>query len=254
MNPERRPDRPLRSAVVERREQLSPQLVRLHCRSEDLVGTELPFTDHYIKIAFGDVTRTYTVRSFDSATGRMAVDFVVHGTDGLAGPWAASVEPGAQFQFRGPGGKWAPSDEHTSFVFVGDESAAPAICAALEALPAGASATVLLEIEHADATFPVPDGDAVDLRWVVRDGARPGERLAAAVRELDAPDDAAWFVHGVAEMIKDVRRLLFVERNVPRDVVSISGYWRLGLTEDSWQASKHDFVAAIEAEEQQASA
>lgn len=246
--------RPLRTAVVESREQLSPELVRLHCLSADLVGFDRPFTDHYVKLLFGEVTRTYTIRSLDPATGRFALDFVIHGTDGLAGPWAATAEPGAEFSFRGPGGAWAPFAEFTTFVLAGDESAAPAICAALERLPEGAAATVFIEVEGQGSTFDVPTGPTIDLRWVTRDGARPGDRLAAAVRGFGAPQGASWFVHGVAEMIKDLRRFLLVDNAVDRSAVSISGYWRLGMTEDAWQSSKRDFVAAIEAEEAAATA
>ena len=52
-----------------------------------------------------------------------------------------------------------------------------------------------------------------------------------------------------AEMVKDIRRYLFVDRSVPRADVSISGYWRTGMTEDGWQSFKHGFVAGMEAEE-----
>ena len=50
-------------------------------------------------------------------------------------------------------------------------------------------------------------------------------------------------------MIKDLRRFLFRDRGIPRGQVSISGYWRTGLTEDDWQASKREFMAQVEAEE-----
>jgi NADPH-dependent ferric siderophore reductase len=59
----------------------------------------------------------------------------------------------------------------------------------------------------------------------------------------------SWFVHGVAEMIKELRRFLFVDSGVPREDVSISGYWRIGMTEDQWQESKKDFNAELEAAE-----
>ena len=57
------------------------------------------------------------------------------------------------------------------------------------------------------------------------------------------------FVHGNAEMIKDLRRYLFLESGVDRANVSISGYWRTGQTEDDWQAGKRAFNEAMEAEE-----
>lgn len=232
---------------------LSPELVRLTLRSEDMVGVELPFADHYIKLRFPSeterpVTRTYTIRSADPATGTFDVDFVVHGDDGLAGPWAATAAPGSEISFGGPGGAWSPGSQR-HIVFAGDEAAAPAVCRGLEMLPEGATATAYLEVSGADAHFEVPEPDGVEVRWIHRGGAPYGQRLAEAVRAGGVPEGAGWFVHGVAEMVKDLRRFLFVENGVPRADVSISGYWRTGLTEDGWQASKHDFVAAMEADE-----
>jgi NADPH-dependent ferric siderophore reductase len=57
------------------------------------------------------------------------------------------------------------------------------------------------------------------------------------------------FVHGNAEMVKALRRFLFVDQRVDRKRVSISGYWRTGHTEDRWQATKGEFNASMEAEE-----
>ena len=73
---------------------------------------------------------------------------------------------------------------------------------------------------------------------------------SAAVRSAGIPHHrTSWFVHGVAEMIKELRRFLFVDSGVPREDVSISGYWRIGMTEDQWQESKKDFNAELEAAE-----
>lgn len=239
-----------RRAAVTATERLSQDLVRLTFDCPDLAGVELPHTDHYIKFSFPPVTRTYTVRSHDTATGAIVVDFVVHGDEGLAGPWAAAATPGDEISFFGPGGAWHPAEGVDHFVLVGDESAAPAIAAALEALPRGASATVFLEIADDAARFPMPTPTGAVIEWVARDGAAHGSALAARVRAAAVPQGRVhWFVHGVAEMVKDLRALLFVERGVPRADVSISGYWRSGMTEDGWQASKHDFVAAMEAAE-----
>ncbi len=58
------------------------------------------------------------------------------------------------------------------------------------------------------------------------------------------------FVHGEAGCVKELRRLLRVEHRVPREDLSISGYWRLGHNEDGWQASKREWNARIEAEQE----
>lgn len=251
-----RPKRPKRTATVTNVRRLTDELVRISFNSPELIGAELPHTDHYIKIVFGGqdqprpITRTYTFRRIDTETGLFDVDFVTHGAEGLAGPWAQQAEVGDTVTFLGPGGAWGPSEEYGHFVFAGDESAAPAIAAGVEKLPAGATAHVFVEIADAASTFEMPEPAGVELHWVPRNGATHGTKLSAAVRAAGIPQQrTSWFVHGVAEMIKELRRFLFVDGGVPREDVSISGYWRIGMTEDQWQESKKDFNAELEAAE-----
>lgn len=253
-------------------------MVRLFFAGDDVRGLpELTFTDHYVKLLFPPagadyrwpfdperiraerpaeqwpVTRTYTIRSFDRATGELAIDFVVHGDTGLAGPWAATVEPGESIGFHGPGGGYAPDPAAVTHLLVGDEAALPAIAAALDVLPDDASAEVFVEVADADHRIPLRETSRTRLTWVHRGSAPYGAPLAAAVRETWVPDAGAQvFVHGNAELVKDLRRFLFVDHRHDRRLVSISGYWRTGLDEDGWQSSKRVFNEQMETEEQAA--
>lgn len=261
-----------------RKEWLSPGMVRLYFGGEDLSSLpELTFTDHYVKLLFPPpgadyrwpfdpeqirseraaeewpVTRTYTIRSFDVATGELAIDFVVHGDAGLAGPWAANVEPGESIGFFGPGGAYAPDPEAPRHLLVGDEAALPAVAAALDTLPDDATADVYIEVADAEHQIPLRLTSATKLTWVHRGEHPYGAPLAAAVRADWVPEDGAQvFVHGNAELVKDLRRFLFVDHRHDRRLVSISGYWRTGFNEDGWQGSKRDFNAQMESEEQAA--
>lgn len=99
----------------------------------------------------------------------------------------------------------------------------------------------------------IPDKEGVELHWIYRDGATPGTKLSEAVRAAGRPSQkTSWFIHGVAEMIRELRRFLFVEQEVDRADASISGYWRLGMVEDEWQATKREFVESMEREEKSA--
>lgn len=247
------PPRPVYTATVVRTEPIARDMVRVILTGEDLRAIPpLTFTDHYVKLRFGDVTRTYTVRWFDREANEMAIDFVLHGTQGLAGPWAANARAGDQISFTGPGGKWAPSPDADAHLFVGDEAAIPAIAAALEALPEDAKASVFLEVASADhhQSLRVPSRAAV--MWVHRDerGLPYGEALTRAVIAAGVPEGVVEaFVHGNADMVKPLRRFLFFDAGMDRSRVSISGYWRTGLNEDGWQSSKQEFNAAMEAED-----
>jgi NADPH-dependent ferric siderophore reductase len=235
---------------------------------------DLPFTDHYVKILFPPrgagyawpfdvdalkatepaeswpVTRTYTVRSYDAERNEMAIDFVVHGDEGLAGPWAAAAEPGQRLGFFGPGGGYAPDPRADHHLLVGDEAALPAICASLDRLGPTARATVYVEIDDAAQQQEICSAPDVEVVWVHRSGRPYGDALAETVRTAGLPaGDVQAFVHGNAEMIRQLRRYLFREQDFNRARVSMSGYWRTGQTEDNWQATKREFNAELEAQD-----
>ena len=269
-----RPARPAHSGTVTATSWISPDMIRVTLAVDESAGFSyegLTETDHYVKLLFPPeeasyswpfdpaavreelprdqwpVTRTYTLRSWDEAAGTVDIDFVAHGDTGLAGPWAAAASAGDQIGFMGPGGAWHPDGD---VVYVGDEAAAPAIFAGIEAMPEDATAVAYVEIENADSRLAAPSHPGLTLHWVERDGATHGTELVRAVTEASLPAEGTrWFIHGVAEMIRDLRRFLFVENGVPKSDVSISGYWRLGMVEDEWQASKREFNEEIEAAE-----
>jgi NADPH-dependent ferric siderophore reductase len=253
-------------------------MIRVVLGGEGLAGFPAgAFTDHYVKLLFPPagapyavpydpeqvraelprelwpVTRTYTVRAWDAEAGELVVDFVHHGDEGLAGPWAAAARPGDRIQLMGPGGGYAPNPAADWHLLAGDESALPAIAAALERLPSGARALVFAEVAGPEEEQTgLRSGDGVELTWVHRDG-EPGEALVAAVRAAGLPAGTGHvFVHGEAAAVRELRRHLRAERGLDPEFTSISGYWRRGDTEDRWQADKRDWNAAIEAEEARA--
>ncbi len=237
--------------TVQRTEQISAHLVRVYLGGEgfaDFAPSE--FTDSYVKLIFGpdgdEVKRTYTIRSVDSVAREIAIDFVVHGDEGVAGPWAANVTPGECISFFGPGGAYSPRSDADWHLFAGDESAIPAISTALEALPAGVTAKVFIEVgDSADEIEIRTDAD-VDLIWVHRDPLAADSPLGAAVRA------AGWlagqvqvFIHGEAQTVMhDLRKYIRTERGVAAEWASISGYWRRGRTEEGFRAWKSELAAA----------
>ncbi|MDL4776474.1 MULTISPECIES: siderophore-interacting protein [Thermomonosporaceae] len=273
----RRSPRVNRGTVL-RKERVTPHMIRVVIGGEGLAGFGAgEFTDHYVKLLFAQkgvdypepfdmdriraeyprdqwpVTRTYTVRSWDPDAVELAIDFVHHGDKGLAGPWAARVEPGEEVLFLGPGGAYAPSPDADWHLLVGDESALPAIGAALERVPDGTPARVFIEVEGPEEEQKLPAPAGAEVVWLHRDGGPVGDALVRAVRDLEFPDGTVHaFVHGEAGFVKDLRRHLRVDRGLPLDRLSISGYWRRGRDEDGWQSSKREWNRQVEEEEAKA--
>ena len=189
--------RPVHTFEVVRSEQLAPHLVRVILGGGGF-DTFKPndFTDAYVKIVFVSdgvdvhslpqpltldsfktlpteqqpVVRTYTVRCVDEDRREVAIDFVVHGDHGVAGPWAVAAIPGQPAYLMGPSGAYAPDPAADWHLLAGDEAGLPAIGAALEALPDNAIGKVFIEVGGPDDEIPLTAPPGVEVNWIYRDG------------------------------------------------------------------------------------
>jgi len=268
-----RAPRPQTVLEVLRTEQLSPHLVRIIAGGPGFAAFQPnDFSDPYIKIFFAKpelglvppydllelrtrlapndlpVTRTYTVRSVDPVEGSISVDFVVHGDEGLAGPWAARAQPGDALVFGGPGGGFKPDPAADWYLLAGDESALPAIASSLEAMPADAAGIALIEVSGRDDELALEAPAGIEIRWLHRGSVVAGEStiLADSVAALDWRDGRVQvFAHGERESMKALRDVFFTVRGLERYQVSLSGYWAYGRSEDRFQAEKREPIGQI---------
>jgi NADPH-dependent ferric siderophore reductase len=236
------PERRRFSTSVTAVQWLTPAMVRIVVAGPDLNGFAVgEFTDHYVKCRFGDKSRSYTVRAWDPARRELTLDFVVHGDEGIAGPWAATAVPGDRLELSGPGGAYAPSPDADWHLMVGDDAVIPAIAVSLERVPAGAPVFVVLEVEGPEHEQPLQTPGDLQLIWLHRT-AGPGEDpqlQADAVAALHLPDGQGQaFVHGEATAVRLVRRHLVVDRGMAAEELSATGYWKLRRTDEEWRSEK----------------
>jgi len=275
--------RPLQTFEVVGTEQLAPHMVRVVLRGGNF-DTFVPskFTDSYVKLAFVaenvDVAtlpqpltldsfaelppeqrpsvRTLTVRYVDVAARQIAVDIVQHGDHGVAGAWATAAQPGQPIYLMGPGGAYTPDPAADWHLLAGDESALPAIAAALEALPANAIGKAFIEVAGPEDEIPLTAPESVEVSWVYRGGRadlvpedRAGDHaplIQAVTTTLWLPGQPHVFVHGEAQTVMhNLRSYIRKERGVDAKwASSISGYWRRGRTEEAFRQWKKELTKA----------
>lgn len=250
-------------AVVVRRERVTPHMVRVTLGGDDLRRFEYRGFDQWFRLAvpvphthprfdnlpdsFGvagylrfltlprntrPVIRNYTVRGFraEAAAGpELDIDFVVHGTDGIAAPWAVAAETGDEIAFIDQGCGWKGSGGG-AVLLIGDESALPAIAGVLRDLPRDAAGTAIIELFDAADRQPLEGPDGVEVRWVIRGAGEPPG--AAALPELAAlhtlPAEVTAFAVGESAVATGARRHLVAERGIPKSRVTFCGYWKVG--------------------------
>lgn len=270
--------------VVEAR-RLTPGMVRIVLSGDGLSEFETDrYTDHYVKVHFPPAdapysvpfdakqikaelprelrprTRSITVRRWQPRERLLTLDFVDHGPAGFAGPWAMSARPGDLLQMSGPGGGYAPDPEADWHLMVGDAAALPAIATALERVRPGVPTVVLAEVDGPEEELALTGEGDLDLRWIHTgdDEAKTGSAgtdsstkppLLTAVEAMTLPPGRGQaFVHGEAEMVRAVRRHLVVERGMPREALSASGYWKRDRSDEAWRAEKSEWKRLAEAD------
>ncbi|HEY2277310.1 MAG TPA: siderophore-interacting protein [Streptosporangiaceae bacterium] len=266
-----RPARPQAVLTVLGQERLSPHTVRITAGGPGFDALRMnEFTDKYAKILFVDpglgltppydlaalreslppeqqpVTRTYTLRRADAERQQVVIDFVVHGDQGIAAPWAAHAEPGDVLTMSGAGGAYRPDPDCDWHLLMGDESALPAICSALEALPDDARGLAYLETSDPGLYLDAKPPAGLEINWLQR--PEPGSRPRLLADTLLAgpwlAGRADVFAHGERESMKALRAALKT-RLGDGDQLSLSGYWASGRTEDVFQSEKRQPIGQI---------
>lgn len=168
------------------------------------------------------ISRVYTPRGFDPASGTLVLDFVLHG-HGIAGIWAAQAAVGDLIHVGGPKASMLlPDAPH--YILLGDETAIPAIANWLEMLPAEAKVTAHILIGDSAARMELTAPRHATVQWHLHD---PSDIRALA--RLAAPPEKDSFVWAAGERgaIAALRAHL-LDLGHPKDSMDLSNYWISG--------------------------
>lgn len=183
--------------------------------------------------------RTYTPLAVRPETLEVDVDFVLHG-EGPASTWAAQAKLGQVLFLMGPGPGYTLDAEATQHLLIADDSALPAVETILAALPASASARVLLEVISAAEERPLHSAAQLEVTWLPRGSNHraAGLPLEQALRSLPAiAADARIYLACEAAAMRRLRKLLTDELGIPRNQIVGRGYWKL----DEVNHPDHDY-------------
>lgn len=236
--------------VVSQSQRITPNMQRITLQGQDLVEFPTGHEGSYVKLLFpieSDtkvIMRTYTVRKFNPVTLELDIDLVLHGeagkTSGPASTWAGQTKPGDSMEMYGPGKVKAASLSADWFLFAGDMTALPAISCQLEQLPANAKGYAIIEItsEQDQQSLKKPEG--LDILWLIN----PHPDIENTVLS-DAVKTLPWlsgspFIWAACEFsnMRLLRAFFKKEKQVSRDLLYISSYWKMGQSEDKHKVIK----------------
>ena len=229
---EPRAKRPALDVSVKAVVSLTPSMRRITFEGAALAGLAAPLPAQWVKVLLPTTegqrqpSRAYTIRRFDAAALTLDVDFVLHGDAGPASAWARRARVDDRIGVTPARGGHAFAGGAAWRLLAGDETALPASAAILEVAPADAPIHVFVEVPADVDEQPLAAPAEMVVRWLPRDGARPGSRLVAAVQAWQAPSSRGQvFLAGEACAVKTLRMLF---SHLPPDLLDAKGYWALG--------------------------
>jgi NADPH-dependent ferric siderophore reductase len=227
---------PRRSVAVSEVSQLTPHMIRV------IIGGELNDWDvtipggHFkLFVPRGEeaAMRTYTVRAYDPEAARLTVDFAIH-AGGPATSWAQSATPGDTFQVSGQArAGYLPGESADWTVFLADQSALPAVAAALEMLPTGYRVRALIEIPSEDEKLELTSAADVQIDWIIESDV-PCQRLVEAASLLELPaGDGEVCVGCEANAMRQIRGQMLHQRQLQPRALHTRAYWKRDVANHS---------------------
>lgn len=179
-------------------------------------------------------SRTYTVRDFDAEAGVLVLDFARHAR-GVATDWAETAVAGSEIHIAGPKMAWLHPEGADWLLIGGDDTAIPALARWLETMPRDATGVALLEVDDSASEFEIDHPAGVELRWLHRGGVPAARSTALIDAVLAEPwrdgEPFCWFA-GETGVLRPIRSYLRKERELPRERVEVTGYWRAPVGDD----------------------
>ncbi len=241
--------------VVTHTETITPNMQRLTLQGETLSQFPADCEGGYIKLLFNNaggtelqplseenrpLMRTYTIRRFYPATSSIEVDFVRHETEdlqsGFAARWAIAAQKGDTINIFGPGTISNLNTDADWFFLAADMTALPALSAKIRTLPKEAKGYAVISVISVADIQPLYAPVGMELIWLTE-----GQSLAEAVRELEwLEGEAAVWCACEFDLMRALRQYFRNEKEVERENIYISSYWKQGVSEDGHKVIKRE--------------
>ena len=241
-----------RELMVIRSEQITTNMHRVTLGGEGMRNFPLDYAGGYVKFRFFNselekpITRTYSIRN--QRENEIDVDFVLHGENGgPASRWAISCKAGDNILVGGPGPKTMLNHDMDWFLLIGDMTALPAISVNLQQLPPNAIGYIVIEIIDESDIQLLTIPEKMEIKWLVNHN--PGEEpnlLVNYVRNLTWLDGkvSAWAACEFSSM-RNLRDYLRNERQLSKENLYVSSYWKYGNDEDNHRVAKREDAQSL---------
>jgi NADPH-dependent ferric siderophore reductase len=221
-----------RSLTMASVQPLSPRMLRVTLRGDELAGFRSPSPDDHIKVFFptpegGSQERDNTPRHFDADAGLLTVDFALH-EGGMGAAWALHAKPGDPVQIGGPRGSKVISAPNAWWILIGDETAIPAIERRLEEMASDTQVIAIFAVTGPEEELPFETKAKLTTHWIHRSEteASDPEPFLKLLSQLQLPPFPGFVWIGAETEVSRAVRSYFIETlGHGPEWIKASAYW-----------------------------
>ncbi|WP_114635528.1 siderophore-interacting protein [Vibrio splendidus] len=242
---------------------ITPNMQRITLRGEGLSKYPIECAGGYIKLLFSPLgttdlsqlndgerptMRTYTIRQYNPVEKWIEVDFVRHITTdlqcGFAARWAMNAKVGDTVSVAGPGLIQGLNLESNWFFLVADMTSLPALSAKVKSLPEHATGHAVIQINSAADKQQLEAPKGIKVTWLIEDETE--ETLSQTVRNSEWLDgQVSIWTACEFESMRELRQYFRNDKEVAKENIYISSYWKRGVTEDGHKVLKQQDAQAL---------
>lgn len=241
---------------------ITPNMQRITLSGDGLSRFPNDCEGGYIKLMFNELggtdlttleqgkrptMRTYTIREFNPNVPSIEVDFVRHNTVdlqcGFAARWAMNVEEGETITIGGPGLIQGLNKDADWFFLAADMTSLPALSAKVKSLPRDAKGYAVIQIASEQDKQPLDAPSQLEVIWLIE--SEQASSLSDKVQELTwLEGTAAVWTACEFENMRALRQYFRNEKEVAKENIYISSYWKRGVSEDGHKVLKQEDAKA----------
>lgn len=242
-----------RQLTVVSSEFATPNMLRVSLYSESLSDMPAECDGDYIKLLFNEqggtdlskisegqkpIMRTFTIRYFDKVNKTIEIDFVKHEAQDekscFAIRWAANAKKGDSISIAGPGSINSINPNADWFFMVADMTALPALSAKIKKLPESAKGYAIIQVKSSNDIQSIDAPKNMKIHWLAEQDNL--SHHAQSVPWLNG--NASVWVACEFDSMRSLRDYFRNVREVEREYIYISSYWKKGVTEDGHKLVK----------------
>ena len=238
----------IREVKISKITKLSKNLKIITFTGDELSDFPILNDGGYVKLLFSkkpldlnyQFVRPFTIKNFSREKLELEILFSnLQSPNGLASKWSRKIKIEDKILISGPGPNKPLSLLSKWYLFVGDFTALAAISVYLKNLNKKSRGSAIIEIKSKEDKIELKKPDNFEIKWILSSKVNNFSEYEDKLQNLKWLSYQPWvWVACEFELMKKLRNFLIKDKEILKENIYISSYWKKGLDQEEHKIIK----------------